>query len=43
MVEEGYGQIVPCANDVLHLLCESLDLSRKRLRDLEDYNVKMVE
>ena len=36
VVEKRYDRIVHDANEVLRLLRESVDLSRERLRDLED-------
>ena len=35
LIEKGHDQIMGRANEVLGLYCESLELSRERLRDLE--------
>jgi hypothetical protein len=36
LIENGHDQLVRAANEVLGLLRQSLELSRERLRDLED-------
>jgi hypothetical protein len=36
LIENGHDQLVRAANEVLGLLRESLELSRERLRDLEN-------
>ena len=36
LIEKGHDQLVRAANEVLGLLRESLELSRERLRDLEN-------
>jgi hypothetical protein len=36
LIENGHDQLVRAANEVLGLLHESLELSRERLRDLEN-------
>ena len=36
LINSGHDQLVPTANEVLGLLRESLELSKERLRDLED-------
>ena len=41
LTEHGRGQLLHSANEVLSLLRESLELSRVRLRDLEDRYSKM--
>jgi hypothetical protein len=43
LVEKGSGHIVPGANELLHLLRESLGLSRARLRDLEGLYPKAIK
>lgn len=37
LIEKGHDQIVPQSNDLLSLLLASLELSRTRLRELEDH------
>ena len=36
LIENRHDQLVRTANEVLGLLCESLELSKESLRDLED-------
>jgi hypothetical protein len=37
LIEKGHDRIVPQSNDLLSLLLASLELSRTRLRELEDH------
>jgi hypothetical protein len=36
LIDKRHDQLVPTANEVLGLLREALELSKERLRDLED-------